>query len=480
MAGIKIEGGSNTAGSPNVDANYNLNVTLPTTEAQAGYAKTAWLTEEGNITGVQKFGRVNISEDGQFMIGHVNSMMLRNFQPTSQNTGDNKYVSSTMTCTQSGGFLNINAILSTVSGNYTTFSTWKHFCIQGDGDLNVYAIGQLTAMPPTNQIFEVGLFVPTAGTVPGDGAFFRVTASGVIGVISYGGSETQTNLIVTSIPANTNGEYEISIGQRSVEFYMNGDSIGEIPTPNSQALPYQTVSLPFTYMCRNTGTVTGGAIMKIGNDHVTQEVLNQGKPWAQQQGMQGNSYQGQDGDTMGSNAAYSNSALSAAAALANATAAAPNVGLGGVVLVLPTLTSGTDGILFSYQNPAGSTIQPPKTLVVNGITLDAGVQVALTGGPLNLVMGIAFGHTALSLATAESTSFTSGTTKMPRRVPLGVFSFPVTAAAGTGAQNDITMTFASPIVVNPGEYFAITCRNVGTVTSAGALVMTACVDHFFE
>jgi len=34
MAGIKIESGSNTAGSPNVDENYNLNVNMPATKAK--------------------------------------------------------------------------------------------------------------------------------------------------------------------------------------------------------------------------------------------------------------------------------------------------------------------------------------------------------------------------------------------------------------------------------------------------------------
>jgi len=105
--------------------------------------------------------------------------------------------------------------------------------------------------------------------------------------------------------------------------------------------------------------------------------------------------------------------------------------------------------------------------------------VALTGGPLSLVFGVAHGHTAVSLATAETGSFVTATTKAPRRVPLGTQSYVVTAAAGVGAV-DIVRRFVSPIVVNPGEFFAITCRNVGTVTSAGALVIAACVDHYFE
>lgn len=461
------------------DANSNLKVTTPATEAAAGFTKIAWVVDDGLYTGSPKFHEVDVSEDGQVMIGHVTNLALYNYVTTSQNTGDNKYVSATMTCTQSGGFLNINPGLATVSGNYTTFSTHRYFSIQGDGDLSADITGQLTGMPPSNQIFEVGFFIPTAGTVPADGVFFRVTSSGVIGVISYGGSETQTSLIVTSLPANTNGEYGIRLGQRSVEFYMNGASIGAIAVPNAQAIPCLTTSLPLTYSCRNSGTVVGGATMKIGTAHITQEVLAMNESLASQQATQGNAYQGQDGDTMGSNCIYSNAALAAAAALTNTTAAAGNTGLGGAALVLPTLASGTDGILFSFQNPVGSTTQPPKTLVVHGVTISAGVQVVLAGGPLTYAMGVAFGHTAVSLATAETGSFVTGTTKAPRRVLIGTLNCVATAAAGTSL-GSISYQFISPLVVNPGEFFAITARNVGTVTTTGAVLFTVGVDHYFK
>src|SRR3972149_11030320 len=165
-----------------------------------------------------------------------------------------------------------------------------------------------------------------------------------------------------------------------------------VPAPN--AIPYLTLSLPICMMTRNAGTVVGGAIYKLAIAAAIQLDLFVNKPWAHQAALQGNAYQGQEGDTMGSLAIYSNAALAAAAALVNTSAAAQFTGLGGVALVLPTLAAGTDGILFSYQNPAGSITQPPKTLVVAGITLDATVQVALTGGPLALIMGVAYGHTA--------------------------------------------------------------------------------------
>lgn len=81
-------------------------------------------------------------------------------------------------------------------------------------------------------------------------------------------------------------------------------------------------------MMRNSGTVTGGSTIKIGSIHVEQLDMQTSKSYAHQMAIQGNSYQGQEGDTMGSLAIYSNAAIGAAAALTNTTAAAPNIGLG--------------------------------------------------------------------------------------------------------------------------------------------------------
>jgi len=494
MAGIKIEGGSNTAGSPNVDAGYNLQVTTPHvitrlggTTAQpnnVGAVKQYFENDAGVYTGQAYLKSPFVSEDYRLSVGLDTTSALYNFTATTQNTGDFKHAFTTMTMTQSSGFLNVNPALATVSGNYAHLQSWKYFTLQGDGQLHVEITGSISAMPPANQIFETGLFLGTAGVAPADGVFFRLTSAGLQGVISYAGAETVTGVFLATVPANTNGKYKILISQREVSFWIQdasgADALGaELNVPAGNAVPYLTLNLPICFSMRNSGTVTGGTTVKIGTAHITQCDIGTYKPWSQQKAMQGDAYQGQDGDTMGSLANYSNASLTAAAALANTTAAANFVGLGGVALVLPTLTAGTDGILFSYLNPVGSTVIPPKTLVVTGIRIDVSVQVVLAGGPLTLIMGAAFGHTSLSLATAETGSFVTATTKAPRRVSLGNIDFVATAAAGTGAVG-IYMPFTSPLVVNPGEYFAITCRNVGTVTTTGALAMTACIDHYFE
>lgn len=470
--------GAATTNIAKVDINGSLQATGPSDSTKAGFQSIAFEKDAGSITGSRAMLIPDVSHNLRLSVGLDTPTAMYNFTPTTQNTGDFKHAFSTMTMTQSGGFLNINPALATVSGNYAYLQTWKHFSLQSESGLNEEFTGSISAMPPANQIFEAGLFLGTAGVVPADGAFFRLTASGLIGVISYSGVETATSVMVASMTPNTIGRFKICGCQESVEFWIDDVLGGKIMTPAGNAFPFLTIALPFCMQMRNAGTVTGGCTIKVGRVSGINLDLNSGKTWAEIMASQGNAYQGQEGDTMGSVSMYSNAALTAAAALQNA-AAANFIGLGGVALVLPTLTAGTDGILFSYLNPVGSVTQPPKTLVVTGVAFDASVQVVLAGGPLSLVMGIAFGHTNISLATTESTTFATGTTKAPRRVPCGILSFVATAAAGTGV-TIAPITFKSPIVVNPGEYFAITCRNVGVVTTSGALVMTALVDHYFE
>jgi hypothetical protein len=176
--------------------------------------------------------------------------------------------------------------------------------------------------------------------------------------------------------------------------------------------------------------------------------------------------QGTSGNTMGSTALYSNSLAAGAGAAMTNTTAALGTGLGGQFSVQPTLAVGTDGIVCSFQVPAGSINITPRRLVISGIQIQGAITTALTGGPVVYAYSLAYGHTALSLATAETGSFVTATTKAPRRVPLGYETYAATAAVGV-IGGGIKIAFSKDIVVNPGEFVAIVAKNFGVVTSAG-------------
>lgn len=60
------------------------------------------------------------------------------------------------------------------------------------------------------------------------------------------------------------------------------------------------------------------------------------------------------------------------------------------------------------------------------LTINAVVTAAITGGPVIYAYSLAYGHTAVSLATTES-----ATTKAPRRLPVGIQTFAPTSPVGT-------------------------------------------------
>jgi hypothetical protein len=108
------------------------------------------------------------------------------------------------------------------------------------------------------------------------------------------------------------------------------------------------------------------------------------------------------------------------------------------------------------------------------------VTTALTGGPLIVTYALGFGSSASSLATTETTTFTATTTKIARRIPLGLQTLAATAAVGTlspGFQVDLS---GSPIPINPGEYLHIIIRCLGTNTSAGAPRGSVAVLGYFR
>ena len=138
----------------------------------------------------------------------------------------------------------------------------------------------------------------------------------------------------------------------------------------------------------------------------------------------------------------------------------------------------TDGIVVSYQVPAGTVNVQGKRLRVNGIKISCanlGAAVATTATTLG--WSLAFGHTAVSLATGEAAA-----TKAPRRIPLGIQTWPVGAAVGAMPTNgDVTFTFQNPVYVNPGEFIAVVAKFlVGTATASQVIWGHATLDYGWE
>jgi hypothetical protein len=191
--------------------------------------------------------------------------------------------------------------------------------------------------------------------------------------------------------------------------------------------------------------------------------------------------QGSNGGTMGSpQVQWANTALPTAAAATNTTAAL-GAFLGGLFLMNAPVTGATDLIVSSYLNPLGGVAQTPRTIKLRGIKVDCintGAAVATTATAL--AVSVAWGGTALSLATAETGSFVTATAKARRIQPIGVMTFPVAAAIGAVA-GTIQFDFEAPLIINPGEYVQVVAKPVvGTATASQVLAFVISPNLYQE
>ena len=224
---------------------------------------------------------------------------------------------------------------------------------------------------------------------------------------------------------------------------------------------------------RITGGAAGGLIqatmgaynVRIGGTNLVTTISTAGNR------IQG-SYQGGSGGTMGTVARVgtitTGNEANVTAAVPTTTTAALGSGLGGTFWETVSLAANTDGIIMSYQVPAGTVNIPGRRLCLRGIYLNSYVQTVIVGGPYTAEWFLALGHTAVSLATTEA-----ATTKAPRRIALP-FVQQVTLAQAvqtTLAQSTTFCDFGdAPVYVNPGEFVQLCTRHIGTAGTTGTVV----------
>ena len=480
--------GSVSGNVAEVDANNNLKVAGPTDVTKVGYVAISGLNDTGSVTGTPYGKSVYVTEGNKLAVGQSVLLWDDTFNATAQNSSKYRFASTTMTGAMAGGYLILNNSGITTINTNCGMQTFRSFPLFAKSEVRVNTSVLLTAAPQTNTTIEFGLFNATlpGAAAPTDGCLFRYTSTAtLVGVVNYNGTETTVGPF-TAPSANVNHDYVIVIQTNTVLFYIDDILQGKIVLLSAAPTlgqPMMAASVPWTARIINGGSAPALANkLEISDVFVTMIGPDTARPWMHTKAGLGHmAYQGQNGGTMGTTALYSNSLAAGAGTAMTNTTAAPGVGLGGQFSVQPTLAAGTDGILCSFQNPAGGVNQTPRNLIITGVRVDGVVTTAFTGGPAVYAYSLAYGHTAVSMATAETASFNAGpTTKAPRRIALGYQNFVVTAAAGTGGGNAAYMAFASPIVVAPGEFVAICAKNMGVVTSAGVVTFLVTFDAYYE
>lgn len=396
------------------------------------------------------------------------------------------------TATLASGFLTLNAAGTTTGATaHISFVSQRYFRVRNTAPVYVEITGNVTGIPITNQVFEAGLFIPTGTAAPADGAWFQLTSAGVIGVMSYNGTITQTGVLVSpgSLPISNNGSYLITIYQDNVEFWIDNVLYATLELPGGQATPFLTDALPVGLQYRTSGVVagTGQASLRVGDVGVTIGDIAQNRSWAAQMsgmGHHASQFQGGAGST-GTIASLPNataattvtgSALSQTVPI-KAVATGGFGGEAGITAAVP----GVDGMVFSFQNPVGSVTFPPRNLTIYGVRISAVVITALGNTPSTLQWALAYGATGATvptLAVGETATLAALTVKQYRRIPLGFTSFLASAASGQTAP-DINVTFNAPVTLAPGEWLAITAKFIQGIAT-GSFWTVASIDAHYD
>lgn len=456
-----------SANGAEVDATNRLKVNLDTGTNPAQVGAVRVFSENDATSNYLRSPETD--DDYRLRVSQETLLDCETFNYTAQSTGKHTYLTTTMTIAWSAAGMTTNSGNITTLTTGTSFGTYAMFPILGTSQLYCEIEASFTAQPPTNTIVDFGMFQRGAATpyAPADGVYFRLNSSGLLGVVNSNGTETTISLSAFTYTNNQKYQFIITIHEREVEFWIDGVLHGIIETPLGQGQPCMSVALPFSIRHAIVGGAAGAALSFVLNDYT----ISLGGPQiATALSIMGQriygSYQGVSGGTMGSLATYPNSTNPTAAAPSN-TALTANLpgGLGGQGIVTAAVAAATDGIWGSYQVPLGTANVQGRRMVVRGVRLSAlntGAAVATTATAIQF--SLAFGHTAVSLATAEGAAI-----KAPRRVALGLMTWPIAAAIGAGPQNGHIFVDLgdSPIFVNPGEFIALVGKFIlGTATAS--------------
>ena len=488
-----IQTGSSTAGRANVDDNYNLQSNLPYTtpagvpqgggDSKAGFVTLLSETDKGLVTGVRDVKALEVTSNFRLRVAIDQLLFSEQFPASAINTFKWTTPVTTSTISVGGNLLTLNNGASLASGAVARVATYKYFPIIGTSPLYGTTNLQFSATPVANMVHEWGFCIASGTTAPTDGAYFTINAAGEFRcVVNTNGTINQSTVLSfsTLVGINTARSFLIYLHSDTVTFWIDNIKVFESTLSSVAALGIQTgaTELPFTFRSYNSALVTGTAsLMKVSNCNVFLAEAMAGKPWSHIQAGAGDfAYQGITGNTLGTTALYTNNLAAGAGAVMTNTTAALGSGLGGQFSVLPTLAVGTDGILSSFQIPAGTASVMGKTLYITGVSIQGIVTTALVGNatPVAYAYSLAFGHNLVSLASTVTT-----TGKSPVRIPLGFETYAAAATVSTLGQG-VTRKFDTPVVVNQGEFIQVVAKNLGAVTTTGVITFLVTFDGYWE
>ena len=495
MGGLATNVTGLTGTQADVDASNNLKV-IPAPALIAGAGVTVLAGEIAAAADPSGLVRRKImtSAEGRPHIALDRPVLYVNF--ASSATAANavpqdvlKQTATTMTMNAgsgNGGFLTLNAsaITTITTGiQYQTYATFPTY--GGYGTIYEFEAKTINANGTANKVIELGVGLTTDAKTAGllDGFCFRWTATNTfVGVVSINGSEFVTGNM--TIPTdNVVHRYTIKANQDGIYFLVDSVLQAILAVPSDQAGTGFQPNLPMLMRVYNSGSAPSlAAQLSVAEMWVSQCGLDWNKPWGHvQAGASQHCSNVPFGQAIGETTNRGNAVPVPATVAGTNTGTTPSfVGLGGIGRMTAQATniaSAGDNVFCTYQVPVQTAGQGSKRLIITGVRIAAsngGAVIATT--PTCLVWGLAWGHTALSLATADAVG-----AKAPRHMALGQMYGAIGNVIGQGYDKDIVASFQTPICVNPGEFIAVTVRFLlGTATSLQEVVGIIGFEGYWE
>lgn len=435
-------------------------VNLPALATSAGFAKL--LDSLGREINTTENGALNTSTDSLLFYEQVDGAAI-DLRKWNQSVNG-------MTITQSSGFQTLNAAAAVTAGAYAILSSIQYVPLYGHLPARVTFNNRTPVIAQANLTIEFGIGLVTTNAAPTDGCFFRWSPNGnFYCVINNGGVET-LSAPLTAVDTSEAEIFDIVVVEDLVQFQIGDVIVAEVQVPPGQAYPTASGRLPIFSRVYNSGSAPAVAPqLLIGQIVVVQEALNQTREWRECLSILGAGAYQSPVTPFAQTANHVNSTSPASATLSNT--AAGYTTLGGRYQFAAVASAATDFALFAFQVPAG------YRLVVTGVTISCAATGAIGSAvtPTLLDWGLGINSSAVSLATADGAG-----TWAPRRIPLGVQAFALTAAIAQLA-NDIVRTFDPPLVVDSGRFLhAIMQVPLGAATASQIFRGNVFIQGYFE
>lgn len=478
-----LDTGSSSSGKANVNANFELEVHTPTTEANAGFVQISSEVDAGLVLGTRRVRSPEASEDFRLRVGADSILFNQSFEGTNIARDRIQQNDTTATAAQANGFLTLNSGSSTTSGQGTNVRTYRTLPLFGSFPTYVEFWANVQNPTATNALVEWGLGYCSGVTAQlTDGVFFRNISAGTLrAVMTFNSSDTVvTDITTTNIPTRDGtgtfditetNHYVISVTNDEVNYWINDALVATQSVPAGQGSPTSSMNLPIFGRVYNSGTASAGKQLRFGFLGASQGDLSSYKTFGHQSsGSGGGAYQIQPGTASGptvtrgaGSTGWPTSATARTAGTWTATSAPATNSLGGLWLspAISTLTSDADYPVFAYQNPAGTATLPGKTLYITGVRVgETTVTTVAATNAITLAYAAGIGSTGSATNVTEAAAAVAA-----RIIPLGQVAFIATAAVGTFAQGWHVDLSEAPLVCPPGTFVHFIVRPFGTVTS---------------